>query len=125
MSGRRRSHGEGSVFRRASDGRWVGRVDVGHVEGKRKRATVYGATEREVLGKLREVVRAKERGRDFTARRRTVGEWLTEWLEEVKATDGRGPRLCGPTGCSRGSTSSRPSGLSSSTSSVRVMSGGW
>lgn len=91
MTGRRRSHGEGSVFRRASDGRWVGRVDVGHANGKRKRVTVYGATEREALAKLREVVKAKERGQDFTARRRTVAEWLTEWLDEVKATDGTRP----------------------------------
>ena len=92
MTGRRRSHGEGSVFQRASDGRWVGRVDVGHVDGKRKRVTVYGATEREVLGKLREVVKAKERGQDFTIRRRTVAEWLTEWLDQVKATDGTRPQ---------------------------------
>jgi integrase len=92
MTGRRRSHGEGSVFQRASDGRWVGRVDVGHVDGKRKRVTVYGATEREVLGKLREVVKAKERGQDFTSRRRTVAEWLTEWLDQVKATDGTRPQ---------------------------------
>ena len=92
MTGRRRSHGEGSVFQRASDGRWVGRVDVGHADGKRKRVTVYGTTEREVLGKLREVVKAKERGQDFTTRRRTVAEWLTEWLDEVKATDGTRPQ---------------------------------
>ena len=92
MTGRRRSHGEGSVFQRASDGRWVGRVDVGHADGKRKRVTVYGKTEREVLGKLREVVKAKERGQDFTTRRRTVAEWLTEWLDDVKATDGTRPQ---------------------------------
>jgi integrase len=92
MTGRRRSHGEGSVFRRASDGRWVGRVEVGHADGKRKRVTVYGNTEREALAKLREVVKAKERGQDFTARRRTVAEWLTEWLDDVKATDGTRPQ---------------------------------
>jgi integrase len=57
------------VFRRASDGRWVGRVDVGHVDGKRKRVTVYGATEREVLGKLREVTRAFARPKSETSDR--------------------------------------------------------
>jgi integrase len=92
MSGRRRSQGEGAVFRRASDGRWVGRVDVGHVNGTRKRVTVYGKTEREVLAKLREVNKAKDRGQDFTARTRTVAEWLTEWLDEIKATDGTRPQ---------------------------------
>jgi len=80
------------VFQRASDGKWVGRVDVGYVDGKRKRVTVYGKTEREVLAKLREVVKAKDRGQDFTARRRTVGEWLTEWLDDIKATDGTRPQ---------------------------------
>jgi integrase len=92
MSGRRRSQGEGAVFQRASDGRWVGRVDVGYLNGKRKRVTVYGKTEREVLAKLREVNKAKDRGQDFTARTRTVAEWLTEWLDEIKATDGTRPQ---------------------------------
>ena len=54
------------------------------MDGKRKRVTVYG--------KLREVVKAKERGQDFTIRRRTVAEWLTEWLDQVKATDGTRPQ---------------------------------
>lgn len=91
MTGRRRSHGEGSVFQRASDGRWVGRVDAGYADGKRKRVTVYGSTEREALGKLREVTKAKERGQDLLARRRTVTEWLAEWLDDVKSTDGTRP----------------------------------
>jgi integrase len=92
MTGRRRAHGEGAVFQRASDGRWVGRVDVGYAGGKRKRVTVYGRTEREVLAKLRDVNKAKERGQDFTARARTVAEWLTEWLDDIKATDDTRPQ---------------------------------
>ena len=44
-----------------------GRVDVGHADGTRRRVTVYGKTEREVLGKLRGVVKAKERGQDGLA----------------------------------------------------------
>jgi integrase len=92
VSGKRRAHGEGAVFQRASDGLWVGRLDVGHVNGRRKRVTVYGKTQREVLDKLREVKKAHERGQDFTARPRTVAEWLDEWLDEIKATDGTRPQ---------------------------------
>lgn len=47
----RRSHGEGSVYRR-SDGRWVAAIDLGWIDGKRRRKTVYGATEREVLASV-------------------------------------------------------------------------
>jgi hypothetical protein len=49
---RRRARGEGAVFRRASDGLWVGTLDLGVVEGHRRRKAVYGQSEREVLQKL-------------------------------------------------------------------------
>ena len=88
MTGRRRSHGEGGVYQRESDGRWVGAVDLGWIDGKRRRRVVYGRTEREVLGKLRDMRRASERGQDLSARPRTVAEWLAEWMAEVKAHDG-------------------------------------
>ena len=45
---RRRAHGEGSIYQRLSDGRWVGSVEYGHGRGKRKRKAVYGATRRAV-----------------------------------------------------------------------------
>jgi integrase len=88
--GRRRSHGEGALFRRASDGLWVGRVDLGHAEGKRVRKTVYGKTERECRAKLDTVKRAAELGVNVTAERRTVATWLAEWLE-IKRADGTRP----------------------------------
>ena len=46
---RRRGKGEGAVYRRANDGLWVGMLDLGVMEGRRRRKTVYGQTEREVL----------------------------------------------------------------------------
>jgi integrase len=45
---RRRARGEGAVFRRASDGFWVGALDLGVVDGHRRRKAVYGESEREV-----------------------------------------------------------------------------
>ena len=55
----RRGHGEGSVYKRA-DGRWAGTVDLGWVDGKRRRKTVYGQTQRDVPATLRKVERHVE-----------------------------------------------------------------
>ncbi len=84
----RRGHGEGSVYQRASDGRWVGVFDLGWHDGKRKRRTVYGSTRAEVVKELTALRRAHENGLDLLARPRTLGEWLDEWLTEIKAVDG-------------------------------------
>jgi len=43
---RRRGHGEGSIYRRA-DGRWVAVLDLGGVDEKRCRKSLYGKTRRE------------------------------------------------------------------------------
>ncbi|MGF7238227.1 MAG: tyrosine-type recombinase/integrase [Frankia sp.] len=91
MTGKRRSHGEGSVYQRASDGLWVGLVDLGYIEGKRRRKPVYGKTEKEALAKMRDLRRAADRGQDLAAKPRTVAEWLNEWLTDYKAHDGTRP----------------------------------
>jgi integrase len=84
---RRRGHGEGSVYQR-SDGHWVGMLDLGWIDGKRKRRTVSGRTRAEVVKKLNELRRAKEQGADLAARSRTVEQWMNEWLTEIKVHDG-------------------------------------
>lgn len=90
MTGRRRANGEGSVSKR-QDGRWMGMLDLGWIDGKRVRRTVYGRTRAEVLDKLRQLRRSQEAGVDLAAPPRTLGRWLSEWLTEVKATDGTRP----------------------------------
>ena len=47
----RRAAGEGSVHKRKQGG-WQGSVDVATGDGRRRRKTVYGATQREVRDKL-------------------------------------------------------------------------
>ncbi|CAN5378765.1 hypothetical protein BH09CHL1_BH09CHL1_29640 [soil metagenome] len=44
--GKRRSQGSGSVNRRKSDGRWIAVLDLGWVDGKRKRKSFTGHNER-------------------------------------------------------------------------------
>lgn len=90
----RRGKGEGSIYRRASDGKWVGVLELGWVEGRRRRRLVYGSTRRGVVEKLAALRRAQEQGVDLLAPPRTVGQWLEEWLTDVKAHDGtRGSTL--------------------------------
>ena len=63
-AGRRRPAGDGSVYR-TEDGRWRGVVDLGFVDGKRKRKYVSGPTQAEAVGKLRQAQR--ESDASFTA----------------------------------------------------------
>lgn len=86
-TGRRRSHGEGAVYRRASDGRWVGSLNLGYIGGKRVRKQVYGRTEREVLTALNDLRRGAEAGRDLTKTAPTVSQWLDQW-QRIKKADG-------------------------------------
>ncbi|WP_322769069.1 site-specific integrase [Frankia sp. Cr1] len=88
---RRRSHGEGSLYQRESDGRWVGVVDLGWIDGKRRRRVVYGKTEKEALGKIRELRKAADQGQDLAAKPRTVTEWMNYWMTEIKTHDGTRP----------------------------------
>jgi integrase len=91
---RRRSQGEGSVFRR-SDGKWRGVLELGWIDGKRTRRWVFGATEREVLAKLAELRQAQRRGQNLSARRYTFGQWLDEWLSVKRRQGTRASTLRG------------------------------
>lgn len=88
MSGqRRRSHGEGSVFQRAT-GMWVAQIDLGWIGGRRRRRTVYGSSEREVLSKRDQLRNQLAKGVNLADPPRTVEQWLNEWFQTVKTGDG-------------------------------------
>ncbi len=83
----RRGHGEGTIYRRESNGLWVASVDLGYVNGKRKRKSIYGKTRREVAEKLKGVLHEQQQGRPVAADRQTVGQFLDRWLAgDVKPT---------------------------------------
>ncbi|HEX5157651.1 MAG TPA: site-specific integrase [Ktedonobacterales bacterium] len=79
----RRGRGEGSIYRRSRDGRWVGSVVLAET-GKRK--SVTGATRQEVQRKLSALVRDIEQGLSPGDGRQTVAQYLTSWLETIKPT---------------------------------------
>jgi len=79
---KRRGHGEGSIHQR-KDGRWCAIVDLGWVNGKRKRKYLYGATRKEVADALKVLHRDLAAGVAISTDRQTVKTFLTRWLSEV------------------------------------------
>lgn len=84
MAGRR-GHGEGSVFRRDADGKWLGVIELGRdpQTGRRVRKTVTAATRREAVERLRQLRRDVEKGAVEACARTTVEQWARRWLEHV------------------------------------------
>jgi integrase len=87
MSKRRGAH-EGSIFQRKDDGRWVGQLDIGHVDtpkGRRRRfRTVYGTSRADVAEGLTKLLREQHVGALAKDSRLTVGEFLTGWLTDKR-----------------------------------------
>lgn len=81
---RRRARGEGSIFQR-SDGLWVGRVDLGWVGGRRVRRQVTARTLKDLRPKLKALKDEVELG--IVSADRTVGQWLTYWIERGLGPD--------------------------------------
>jgi integrase len=82
----RRAAGEGTVHKRKAGG-WQGSIDLGVVGGKRRRKTVYGSTQREVLSKLAEIRRTIDAGMSVgTGRAMTLGTYLEAWLHDAMPT---------------------------------------
>lgn len=78
---KRRRQGEGSVYQRKSDGKWLGVVDLGLIGGRRVRKTVTANTQREAIQKLRAKVRETESGVVTTYA--TVADWMAHWLDDI------------------------------------------
>jgi integrase len=75
------SGGQGTVYRRASDGRWVAAV---RLPGG-KRLWRYAGSEREARARLSELLRRQGAGGLAAPSRTTVGEWVERWLERKAA----------------------------------------
>lgn len=80
---KRRPSGDGMV-RKRDDGRWEGRIVVGHKEnGDSIFHYVYADTQKELTAKLRQSIDGYQ-GVDLTERSRmTLAEWLDQWLADV------------------------------------------
>jgi integrase len=85
---RRRSSGEGAVFQR-KDGLWVGEIDLGIIDGKRRRKTVYGKTKKEATEKLRQLAADHAQGKNILAEKQTLKQFLMFWLDEIASKNVR------------------------------------
>lgn len=81
--GKRRGHGEGSIYQRESDGLWCTSVDLGIINGKRRRKVIYGKTRKEVADKLKALHRDQSIGVNVAPEQYTVEQFLNRWLDEV------------------------------------------
>ena len=80
---KRRPSGDGMV-RKREDGRWEGRIVIGHKEnGDPIFRYIYADTQKELTAKLRQNITAYQ-GVDLTEEcRMTLSEWLDRWLEQM------------------------------------------
>ena len=75
------------MVRKREDGRWEGRIVVGHkANGDSIFRYVYADTQKELTAKLRQEIELY-RGADLTEQSRmTLAEWLDQWLENIAGT---------------------------------------
>ena len=92
---KRRPSGDGMV-RKRPDGRWEGRIVVGHKEnGDSIFRYIYAPTQKELLAKLHQKLDAYD-GIELTEdSRMTLSEWLDHWLEEYATLTVRSGTLSG------------------------------
>jgi integrase len=77
----KRGSNEGSIYKRASDGRWVGAVSD---NGQRK--VIYGLTRGAVAERMKALLAAQQKGTRITTRDRlSVGAFLTTWIVGMRA----------------------------------------
>ena len=83
---KRRPSGDGMV-RKRDDGRWEGRIVVGHKDdGSPIFRYVYGSTQKELTAKLRKCITAYQ-GVELTEQSKiTMSEWLDQWLIMTEET---------------------------------------
>jgi integrase len=82
MARGRRGAQEGSIFQR-KDGRWVGSLNLGWENGKRKRRHFYAATAAEVRDELLKARSDQSHGLPVASERQTVAKFLEGWLEHT------------------------------------------
>ena len=82
---KRRPAGDGMV-RKRDDGRWEGRIVIGHKEnGEPLFRHVYAKTQKALLDKLHQNIECHRDVELTEDSRMTLGEWLDRWLAEYKA----------------------------------------
>lgn len=84
MTERKRQHrGDGTLYQRP-DGLWCAQVEVGYVNGKRRRKTIYDRNYDRAVKKRDAAKRERDAGILATTNP-TVEKWMRQWLDEIAA----------------------------------------
>lgn len=80
------------MVRKRDDGRWEGRIVIGHKKnGDSIFRYLYADTQKELTAKLRQSIDAYQ-GVELTEQSRmTLSEWLDQWLDRPRRYAGRVP----------------------------------
>ena len=79
-----RANGEGSIYQRASDNRWLGAVTIGFdLNGRPKRKVVSAKTRAEAVRKLRILQRQLDDGFPAPDNSISISQLLDQWFEDV------------------------------------------
>ena len=79
-----RGNGEGSIYQRTSDGRWLGVLTLGYgSNGRLVRKTVSAKTRAEVVRKLKQLQRQLDDGLPLPDSTLTVAQLLNSWYSDV------------------------------------------
>ena len=88
---KRRPAGDGMV-RKRDDGRWEGRIVVGHKDnGDSIFRYIYADTQKELTAKLRQNIDAYQ-GIDLTEQSQMTFRMVDQWLTQMSVTPDRTPR---------------------------------
>jgi integrase len=87
---RRRGNGEGSIYRRKSDGLWVGALSYVDDNGKRRqRVVASGQRQKDVAAKVKEAQRRLEAGEPVKDAKTTVAVFVEDWIRKALAASNR------------------------------------
>ena len=84
MAGKRRDKGDGSIYFRESDQRWVAKYKFSPDE---KPKVLYGKTELEVKKKLREFKKEASKNDYKVIQKTAVRDYLKRWFDDVKTNE--------------------------------------
>jgi integrase len=79
-----RGKGEGSIYRRKSDGMWCATIELPRrLDEKRRRKTIVRRDKAALIAEMRKLQSEKERTGDLETSNITVEKWMTYWLEKI------------------------------------------
>ena len=94
MSTRRRSNGDGSIYWRASDGRWLAVMTVGRrPDGTPIKRTRVAKTRSEARRRLRELQDEFDEGPLLSDEKITVADWCHHWCDTIAPQNASPPTL--------------------------------